>query len=85
MVYAGLGPPLLNVPSVDNPQVPVGGRGAPGATITIYQGNTAVGSTLTVDPSGNFSGVILLSLGNATLTAIQSLSGQTSANSPRFL
>ena len=83
VIYIALGPPILDVPTVANPQVAVSGAGAAGATVYLYEGDAAAGTPLTnlvVDASGNFSGSITLPLGNSTLTATEAISGQISAN-----
>ncbi|MGP8200891.1 MAG: protease pro-enzyme activation domain-containing protein [Limisphaerales bacterium] len=82
-----LGPPILDVPPVANTNVALSGMGAPGATVTnyVYAGNSATGTPLesfvsVVGASGNFSGSILLPLGDFTLTATETIDGQTSTN-----
>jgi hypothetical protein len=84
VVVLTLGPPTLQVPSIANPQVSISGTGAPGATVHLYEGDTTNGTPLTnflVDASSNFSGLVTLPLGGNTLTATESLNGQTSTNS----
>jgi len=83
VVYLKLGPPILDVPPVANPPVPISGMGAPGATVYLYEGDSTNGTLLTnfvVNPAGNFSGSITLPIGNSTLTATETISGQTSTN-----
>ena len=82
VIYITLGPPILDVPAVANPQVAVSGMGAAGATVQLYEDDSTNGTPLTnflVDASGNFSGSITLPLGNFALTATEAISGQTSA------
>jgi hypothetical protein len=78
-----LGPPVLNVASVVNPQVSVSGIGASNATIYLYEGSSATGAPLTnftANGSGYFSGTVTLPLGQFTLTATEAVGNQTSAN-----
>jgi hypothetical protein len=79
-----LGPPILDVPPVANPQVLISGIGAVGATVYVYEGDSATGTPLgsfvITNASGDFSGTVTLPLGNFTLTATEAISGQTSSN-----
>jgi hypothetical protein len=82
-VIIALGPPTLNIPAVANPMVDVSGQGAVGATVSLFTGSVPSGprlQTFIVDASGNFSGAITLPLGLTTLTATESLNGETSTN-----
>jgi hypothetical protein len=82
-VYIALGPPILELPPVVNTNVTIRGLGAPGATVSLYEGVSTNGPRLTnviVDSSGSFSVAVPLSLGNVTLTATEAISGQTSTN-----
>jgi hypothetical protein len=83
-----LGPPILDVPPVANTNVDITDMGAAGATVTnyVYEGDSTNGTLLesfvfVLDASGNFSGSIILPLGNFTLTATETIPDFTSANS----
>jgi hypothetical protein len=84
VIYITLGPPILDVPPVANTNVAITGMGAVGATVYLYEGDSATGTPLEsfeiTNMSGNFSASVTLPLGNFTLTATEALSGQTSAN-----
>jgi hypothetical protein len=54
-----------------------------GATVTVLDGSTPLGSAV-VNPTGGWSMPVQLDAGPHTLTATQSLAGETSAPSPPF-
>jgi hypothetical protein len=77
-------PPTIASPasgySSTNSIVAVGGTGLSGATVTILDGTTAVG-TGAADTSGDFTVSVTLAIGVHSLTATQTLNGITSAAS----
>ncbi|MBV8080273.1 MAG: VCBS repeat-containing protein [Actinobacteria bacterium] len=83
-------PPALVVPGLvstptDPAVVPVSGTVAPGATVSIDDGSTLVG-TATADSSGSFTTSVALSVGSHSLTATQSVNGETSdVSGPSFV
>jgi subtilase family serine protease len=89
-IFITLAPPILQVAPVVNSNVSFSGVGAPGATVFLYEGDSTNGTPLETfiitNASGDFSGTILLPLGNITLTATEMFEGQTSTNaSPRSI
>jgi YVTN family beta-propeller protein len=64
-----------------NSSVTVTGTGTPGASVSILDGTTPVG-TSTADSGGNFGASLTLAIGPHTLTATQTVNGITSAASP---
>ena len=77
-------PPTITSPasgsSFTTSSVPIAGLGMAGASVTILDGATPVG-TSTADSSGHFSAVLTLAIGPHTLTAKQMLNGLNSAAS----
>lgn len=83
-VAMNLAPPTVTSPSngfsTVHPGILFAGTSQPNASLSVFDGASLVGTT-TADSSDNFSTTITLSLGTHTLTATQSLNGQTSAPS----
>jgi hypothetical protein len=79
-VIVTLGPPNLIVPAVADTNVPVSGMGVPGAIINLSTNGALLTNYFVVDASGNFSGSILLPLGDFTLTATETVNSQTSSS-----
>ncbi len=80
-ITINLGPPILDVPPVVNTNVAISGTGAAGATVHLSTNGTLM-TNFTVDASGNFSGSITLPLGDLTLTAMETIDGQTNNTAP---
>jgi len=85
-IFITLAPPILDVSPVVNTNAFITGMGAAGATVSLYEGDAATGTLLDrfiiTNASGNFSGTVILPLGNFGLTAIESIDCQTSTNTP---
>src|SRR5262249_48170863 len=74
-------PPTLTAPgSTTSTNVRAGGTGAVGATVTVLDGATSVGTT-PVTGAGTWSTSVTLGYGMHSLTAVQALGGQTSTQS----
>lgn len=76
--------PLLASPpngaSLNSTNTTISGSGAPGATVSLYDGSNLIGNPV-VNSSGLYSTPVTLSFGTHSLTAFQSVNGQSSANS----